>query len=138
MAEAHHVDQRTLRRVEAEGQSVSDSDYFPAKPERIFSEDVNVHWRVQRGNASAARDCDVNAIGDEVSEAVTGEGGNETERALRNTVSDLQKVVIGRWRIGPPIQAAAHLLKMSLIAVAVEALRGEPGDDSIRVSKDGR
>lgn len=68
---------------------------------------------------------------------MAGKGGNETERTLRNTVGDLEKIVIGRWSIGPPIEAAAQLLNMPLVAVPVEALRGEPGGDRIRVRKDG-
>jgi hypothetical protein len=54
---------------------------------------------------------------------VAREGGNETESAFRDPVGNLEKVVIGRRGVGASIQSTAHLLKMSLIAVPVEALR---------------
>jgi hypothetical protein len=37
-------------------------------------------------------------------------------------VADLEKVVIGARGVGASIQATAHLLKMSLSAIPVEAL----------------
>jgi hypothetical protein len=91
---------------------------------------------MQRRNTPAPRDRDANAIGNDVSQAMAGKGCNETECALRDTVGDLEKIVIGRQSIGPPIEAAAHLLDTPLVAVPVEALRREPGGDRIRVSKD--
>ena len=99
---------------------------------------MDVHGRLQYRNSSAARDRHVNAIWDDVGQAVAGKGGNEAERALRNPVGDFEKVVIGRRRIDTSIQAAPHLLEMPLIAVAVEAFCGESGGYRVRVGEDGR
>ncbi len=137
MAEPDRIDQRTFGRVQADGQSVSNSDRLPAEPESAFGEDMNVYRRLQRRNTSAPRDRDVNAIGNDVSQPMARKGGNETERTLRDTVGHLEKIMIDRRSIGPPIEAAAHLFKMPLVAVPVDALRREPGGDRIRVSEEG-
>lgn len=136
VAKPDHVDQRAFGRVEAEGQSVPDPDNFPAEIERAFGEDMNVRGRLQRRDTPAARNRDVNAIRDDIREAVAGEGADEAEGALGDPVGDFEKVVVGRRGIGPSIQAAAKLFQMPRITVAVKALRGEPGNDCVRVRED--
>jgi len=75
---------------------------------------MNVHGRLQRRNTFAARDCDVNAIRDDVRQAMAGEGGDETEGTLRDAMGDFEKVMVGRRGIGPSIQAARELFPMKM------------------------
>ncbi len=77
MAEPDHIDQRALGRVEPESQAVSDSDLPAAEAESAFGEDVNVCGRLQRRNTPAAGDSEINAIRDDVRQAVAGKGGDQ-------------------------------------------------------------
>ena len=138
MAQPDHIDQRALGRVEAKGEAVPNLDDLPAEVESVFGKDMNVRGRLQRWNSSAARDCDVNAIRDDVREVVAGEGGDEAKGAFRDAVGDFEKIVVGRRGIGPSIQAAAELFQIPFIAVAIEALRGETGGHRVRVCEDWR
>ena len=77
MAQPDHIDQRALGRVEAEGQTVPDPDHLPAEAEGVFGEDMNVCGRLQRRDTSPARVGDVNAIRDDVRQAMAGEAGDQ-------------------------------------------------------------
>lgn len=77
MAQPDHIDQRALGRIEAKGEPVPDPDLSPAEAESVFGEDMNVCGRLQRRDTSATGNSDVNAIRDDVRQAVAGEGGDE-------------------------------------------------------------
>jgi len=90
---------------------------------------------------SAAWDRGVNAIWDDVCQTVAGEGGDEpkgasgTRWAISRRSWSASEALARRYRATAEL---LQMLEMPLIAVAVEALRGELGGPRVRVREDWR
>jgi hypothetical protein len=72
MPQGDDVDECELRRVNADGKFVSDSELLPTEIERLASEDMNIDRLAQSWNAAAAREGDVDTRRDGVHQSVAG------------------------------------------------------------------
>ena len=108
-----HVDERALRRVEAQAQPGLDLELSPSEVERGWIEPMPSNGSLGDGLPPGPRQRHLMRRGDAVREVMTGKGALEAECRLRGTQGDFDQIQVCERSIGLSIRASGKHLDPS-------------------------